>query len=132
MRVDGEERRLTRKQTTWLEHVRAWEASGEAGTKYAAAHGFRPQQLYRWRSRFAAMGLFEWQGEGCRRGGGSPFREARHPAAGFIAARLTSSEEHGGGAGIRIRFRNGVMLEVDASCAAMVGTELFTQLATLP
>jgi len=62
----------------------------------------------------------------------SPSRGGGHPAAGFIAARLASSEERGGGTGIRIRFRNGVMLEMDLSCAGAVGTELLTHLATLP
>jgi len=132
MHVDGEGRRLTRKQTVWLEHLRAWEASGEAGTSYAAAHGFRPQQLYRWRSRFEAMGLLERQAEDRRKGSCLPSRGGGHPAAGFIAARLASSEERGGGTGIRIRFRNGVMLEMDLSCAGAVGTELLTHLATLP
>ena len=129
---NGTERRITKKQAAWLERLRACEASGETLTRYAATHELRPQQLYRWKGRLQALGLLEKPADG-RTSAARCEASLRSPAdLGFITARLAADDDRHAHTGLRIHFRNGVVLEVGASFAGVLHGDLPSQLATLP
>lgn len=124
--------KLTKKQAGWLEHLRAWEASGESLAGYAAEHGLRRQSLYRWKSRLQALGEQSTH-PNVRRGTSRAGRPQSRPAdLGFIAARLAVDEDRPPSRGLRIRLRNGVVLEVDVSCTGVLAADLLSRLALLP
>ena len=129
---NGTGAKITKKQATWLEHLRACTASGETLTSYAATHELRPQQLYRWKRRLQALGLLEKSRDGRRSAVRSETFPRRPADLGFIAARLAASDDRHTRSGLRIHFRNGVVLEVDVSCTGVLDADLLSQLAALP
>ena len=122
--------KLTKKQAAWLEHIRGWQASGEALSAYAARQGIPRQGIYRWKRRLQALGLLT-ASDGRRRGEkGAATRPSGAQRLGYVTARI--APEEAGHPSVRIHFRNGVVLEVGSSAAGLLKTDLLTQLAALP
>lgn len=130
-------RKLTAKQTFWLEHLRRWQGSGETLSAYAAGHGLSRQAAYCWKARLRARGLFAERPEVSNspsprrqpaRGPSVPVRDLK-----FIAARVgrEDDEQQRAQPGLRIRFPNGIVLEVGPSCLGALESDLATRLAAL-
>ena len=132
----NDSRQLTTKQAYWLKHLREYEASGQPLGTYAASHEFQPQHLYTWRSRLRALGVLQAPERARRkRAAKKPVlmrRQSRPAELGFIAARVATDNNPPLTTGIRIRFPNGVTLEVGSSVQAMPDARLLSLLAALP
>ena len=116
---NGTEARITKKQATWLEHLRACKASGETLTRYATTHGLRTQQLYRWKSRLQALGLLEKSADDRTTATRSEAWLRSSADLGFITARLGADDDRHTRTGLRVHFRNGVVLDVGVSCTGV-------------
>jgi hypothetical protein len=134
MRSD-DSRPPTAKQAYWLKHLRDCEASGQPLTTYAAAHDMAPQHLYTWRSRLRALGLLPAETTNPKKPASKkPAQRRRHrrlTPPGFIAARVVTDERPPWPTGLRIRFPNGVWLEVGSSTQATSDPRLLSLLAAL-
>ena len=128
-------KRLTAKQRYWLEHVRACAESGEVPAKYAASHDLGVRQFYSWRARLGKMGLLgeavSPRRSGRKRGAGEVGRRSAKasPKLGFTAVRVSSPGPEGA---LRIRFRNGILLELGSSFRGVPDAQLLSLLAALP
>ena len=133
----GVGRKLTSKQALWLEHLRGWQASGERLGAYAAGHGLSQRAAYWWKAYLRDRGLFAEQPEACDQPSLTQAPPGRPSTPGrdlkFIAARLAreDSEYQQVPPGLRIRFPNGIVLEVGPSCLGALDTDLATRLAAL-
>jgi len=134
--LSNESKRLTKKQGYWLKHLRESAASGQPLATYAASHGLRPQQLYNWKSRLRAVGVWEpSETVRSKRPTMNPAQMRRHNrpgGLGFIAARVAPTELVPPPSGLRIRFPNGIVLEVGSAVHAPPDARLLAQLAALP
>lgn len=118
---------LTAKQAHWLRHLESCRKSGRSMREYAAKHDLPLPQLYTWRSRLRQMGALpadvaEIDVEQ-KRTRGSKVR--------FRAIRLIDQAEPTA-SGVRIRFANGVVVELDGSGSRSVDTSLLSFLASMP
>jgi transposase-like protein len=131
----GRNERLTAKQRYWLEHVRACEESGQVLAKYAASHDLGVGQLYSWRTRLRKRGLLgdsaSPRRSGPKRGTAPAGRTSgkRSGKLGFTAVRVVTPES---GGDLRIRFRNGILLEFASSFRGVPDAQLLAMLAALP
>jgi hypothetical protein len=134
--LSNESKQLTKKQACWLKHLRESAAGGQALATYARSRGLRPQQLYAWSARLQAIGVWEpseavLKKRATTRPAQTP-RDNRPAKLGFIAARLAPTELVPAPPGLRIRFPNGVVLEVGSSVQAPPDARLLSLLAALP
>jgi len=134
--LSKDSKQLTKKQAYWLKRLREWEASGQSVATYARSHGLLPQQLYTWKTHLRALGVWEPSGTVLKkRATTKPAQMHRHsrPAKrGFIAARIAPTELVPPSPGLRIRFPNGVVLEVGSAVHALPDARLLSLLAALP
>ncbi len=123
--------KLTKRQASWLEHLRRCQASGETVSSYAARHELSRQGMYRWRSRLRSMGVLCGE-EGGTSGPRASARSQPPSSLGFITARLACEARSEPHPSLRIHLRNGVVLEVGATGAGLLDSDLLSQLAVLP
>jgi transposase-like protein len=127
-------RSLTAKQRYWLEHVRACESGGQVLASYAGSHDLGVGQLYSWRTRLRKMGLLggsvSARGSEGKKGCGSVAqrRGKKSSKLGFTAVRVPAPD----GPAVRIRFRNGILLELGSSVDGTPDGQLLSLLAALP
>ncbi len=123
-------------QRGWLRHIEAICRSAQPISEYARDHDLEPQRLYTWATRFRRLGILavkeQAEGPAPKMKAGRP--RASHPpkrvedAVRFSPVELVSSPAPP--AGMRIRFRNGITLDVDGSNSPDEVTLSF--LASLP
>jgi hypothetical protein len=124
---------LSAKQHEWLDHIKASRRSGQSVSEYARDHDLDPQHLYGWTTRLRRLGALSSKDRPDFR---SPKKDRRPPqkrkqvegAVRFSPVELVSSLHRR--AGMRIRFRNGITLDVDGSISPDEATLAF--LASLP
>lgn len=124
--------KLTKRQASWLEHIRRCEVSGETVSGYAARHELSRQGMYRWRARLRTMGVLPGE-DGCGTSSSRHAAVSRQPSRlGFITARLACEASSDSHPSLRIHLPNGVVLEVGATGAGILDSDLLSQLAVLP
>jgi hypothetical protein len=116
-------RPLTAKQEHWRRHLEACRQGGGTIAEYAARHHLSPAQLYTWRGRLKQLGV--------RTAGPSALKRAHNPPprASFSAVRLVDHSGPSTGE-LRIRFANGVVLEIADSSAWRPDSNLLSLLAS--
>ncbi len=128
--------KLTKKQTEWQGRLQEWEASGLPLAAYARTQGLRPQQFYSWRTYFRGLGLrtpsAKVGAHAVAKKSRLTTRPVRPSQLGFVAARVVPEALAPRGAGVQIRFPNGIVIEVRSSHVALPDVEILTQLARLP
>ncbi len=127
---------LSENQRGWLRHIKASRRSGQSISEYARDHDLEPQHLYTWTTRFRRLGILDAKEQaenpapkmkaGRRRASQPP--ERVEDTVRFSPVELVSSPARP--AGMRIRFRNGITLDVDGSISPDEATLSF--LASLP
>jgi hypothetical protein len=122
------EKELTAKQRHWLHHIESSRASRQSIPEYARKHKLSAPQLYTWTSRLRQLGVLDGNGGSIARSRRSRPRVHSHPIADFSPVRLV--EEREPSVGMRIRFANGVILELGGTIVP--DSELLTTLASLP
>ena len=131
-----ESKQLTKKQAYWLKHLRECAASGQRLATYAVSHDLKPQRLYNWKSRLQTLGVWKpsetVRGKRPRMKPAQMRRHSRPVELGFIAARVAAAGPPALATGMRIRFPNGVTLEVGSSVQATPDARLLSLLAALP
>ena len=133
--LSNESKQLTKKQAYWLKHLRECQAGGHRLAAYARSKGLRPQQLYSWSTRLHALAVWDPSGAALKKRAtkkpAQMHRRSRPAELGFVAARLAATELVPP-PGLRIRFPNGVVLEVGSSVQAPPDARLLSLLAALP
>ncbi|MBK8230608.1 MAG: hypothetical protein IPK72_08505 [Candidatus Eisenbacteria bacterium] len=129
-------RALTAKQEHWRKHLEACRRGGTTTADYAARHGLDLQQLYTWRSRLNRLGVLAFSAAGrapARRP--SPQRSrsgpSQPPAPRFSAVQLLDASGPSR-CELRIRFANGVTVEIENPSTWMPQVDFFSDLASLP
>jgi len=126
--------KLTEKQKYWLGHIEACEQSGQTLKTYAEEKDLSPQRLYNWKARLRAMGILAPNAEAKDRSDSCSVTKRIKDKAeswdvGFAAVRLADAGDPN--PGLRIRFLNGIVLELDRAADIGPGFDLLRFLAAL-
>lgn len=119
-------RDLTAKQSYWLKHLESWRKSGRTMREYAAKHDLPLPYLYTWQSRLRQMGALVEDADVI------PTKRTRRREVTFRAVRVIDPSDAAPTAALRIRFANGVVVELDGSGSRSPDTSLLSFLALLP
>ncbi|MBU1700378.1 MAG: hypothetical protein KJ927_10275 [Candidatus Eisenbacteria bacterium] len=131
-----ETKKLTEKQQYWLNHIETCERNGQTLKSYAIAQNLDVQPLYNWKTRLRAMGfLSHLNSESGREPRSQSTRiqaktKFKTEDVGFAAVRLAGHDERV--FGIRIRFANGILLELGSATGSRPDFNLLSFLAALP
>ena len=119
---------LTATQRRWLSHLQSCRTGSHSIPEYARRHQLSAPQLYTWRSRLRRLGALDGVAEARGRPERSRERTRSHPVPQFSPVRLVELSE-AKGVGMRIRFANGIILELDGT--TVPAPDLLTALASL-
>lgn len=115
---------LTSKQREWLARIRSCRRSGQTVAAYAREHHLSTPQFYTWIARLRALGVLGEEVPG-------PLPKSERPDSApkveFSPVRLIETPEPR--RGLRIRFANGVILELSGGVA--LDRDLLATLASL-
>jgi len=127
--------RLTAKQEHWRKHLEACRRSGTTTAAYAARHGLDCRQLYTWRNRLTQLGALTATtpaGAVHRR----PLRVVASPASRNPSVPMFSEVRLAEDAPVprtdlRLRFANGVVVEIENPAAWTPDADFLSLLASL-
>ncbi len=102
---------LTSKQREWLARIQSCRRSGQTVAAYAREHRLSAPHLYSWTSRLRALGALAGDVPASQ---SKPARPVGPPKVAFSPVRLLETPEPR--TELRIRFANGVTLEVSGGC----------------
>lgn len=127
--------RLTAKQEHWRKHLEACRRSGTTTAAYAARHGIDCRQLYTWRSRLTQLGALTATTPAGAVHDRRP-RVVATPASGSPSMSMFSEVRLVEAAAVprtdlRLRFANGVIVEIENPAAWTPDADFLSVLASL-
>ncbi|MFH1999634.1 MAG: hypothetical protein ABIK28_08135 [Planctomycetota bacterium] len=131
-----ETKKITERQQYWLNHIETCERNGQTLKSYAIAQNLDIQPLYNWKTRLRTKGFLSHLDSESGREPRSQSTRNRAKATfkigdvGFAAVRLAGHDERI--SGIRIRFANGILLELGSATESKPDFNLLSFLAALP